>query len=395
MEICQHITQDVLEGARKLKILEDKDNNKCKTCQNNSNVYMCLDCNDLSCYNNLHFKEHLTESQHKLSLNFIKRVIYCSICDKYNFVPNLDIEFERHYKVLPPKKYKGFANLGNTCYLNSILQIFFNSEIIQSQFFSSKHELVICKIKNCFFCSLKSILIEMFSEKSVLVVPKTFLMTHISKYFDIKSQQDAHEFFLQLSQWIHDSHTSMSFNNIECTCIIHNSFFGILKNILICSDCNTKSIIDEGYVCISLHIDDSTESISDSLAKFMMEEVLIEELNCNTCSKKTKFTRKIVFSSYPSLLCFHLKRFELKNKRIKKIDKFIKYPTTLKIENISYELTGVLCHKGNMSSGHYFTYIGQGQKWIKCDDDIIKTVSLDNVLNSEAFMLLYNKINNN
>ncbi len=57
-----------------------------------------------------------------------------------------------------------------------------------------------------------------------------------------------------------------------------------------------------------------------------------------------------------------------------------------------YALFSVVNHKGTLESGHYTCYIRQrGDEWFKCDDHVITQASLDQVLESEGYLLFYHK----
>lgn len=86
--------------------------------------------------------------------------------------------------------------------------------------------------------------------------------------------------------------------------------------------------------------------------------------------------------------------------------------------NCMYRLYSVIVHKGNMTSGHYIamTYTSQkkidekdvgspkgngvtksdheaARQWIYCSDHVVRPASVDEVLKSQAYLLLYERIN--
>ena len=66
----------------------------------------------------------------------------------------------------------------------------------------------------------------------------------------------------------------------------------------------------------------------------------------------------------------------------------------------TYKLVGVLVHLGDVFSGHFVTYrrapSTNGQRfpthWLYTSDAVVKRVSADEVLQSDAYMLFYEKI---
>jgi hypothetical protein len=59
--------------------------------------------------------------------------------------------------------------------------------------------------------------------------------------------------------------------------------------------------------------------------------------------------------------------------------RFITLPANATDKNVplAYELTAFFVHKGNYGGGHYIFYIKNGEQWIECDDDDLRTVSND------------------
>ena len=57
--------------------------------------------------------------------------------------------------------------------------------------------------------------------------------------------------------------------------------------------------------------------------------------------------------------------------------------------SISYSLSAVIVHKGGIESGHYVSYSREGTDWFLFDDSKVVLVSESEVLNAEAYLLLY------
>ena len=65
----------------------------------------------------------------------------------------------------------------------------------------------------------------------------------------------------------------------------------------------------------------------------------------------------------------------------------------MNINEIQYELVGVVDHRGNtMASGHYVSYIrSEKRPWMFCDDNNISSSSLERVNNEDNYILLLKK----
>lgn len=62
----------------------------------------------------------------------------------------------------------------------------------------------------------------------------------------------------------------------------------------------------------------------------------------------------------------------------------------------AYELYGIVCHSGGMSGGHYVCYISYmtetGRQWYHISDSHFHSVDESKVLNAEAYILFYRKM---
>lgn len=133
---------------------------------------------------------------------------------------------------------------------------------------------------------------------------------------------------------------------------------------------------------------------------------------CDNCAKndvlETKAIRGYVFSGQPDTLVINLKRFkQTSNYELHKIDTHVKFETTLDLTNYAarntneenkqvYELFAVVMHSGSLKDGHYVCYVKHtldvGERWFFYNDSVVKEVSTKDVLNSQAFILLYKKV---
>lgn len=58
-----------------------------------------------------------------------------------------------------------------------------------------------------------------------------------------------------------------------------------------------------------------------------------------------------------------------------------------------YRLFGVVVHWGSERSGHYISFVKRkdGQNWQRCDDSYVSDASLVSVLDSNAYLLFYER----
>lgn len=134
---------------------------------------------------------------------------------------------------------------------------------------------------------------------------------------------------------------------------------------------------------------------------------------------KKDATKKLSISKAPPILTVHLKRFAQDMRgRLSKLSGHVAFPEILDLRpfldprcldssSCFYQLVGVVEHGGTMRGGHYIAYVrstsleeapeGAEQEgkdvWYYVSDSSVHKVSLQAVLNSEAYLLFYEKCN--
>jgi hypothetical protein len=115
--------------------------------------------------------------------------------------------------------------------------------------------------------------------------------------------------------------------------------------------------------------------------------------------------KRMTIDELPLMCTIHLKRFAyLQQGYIHKIGSKVQFPETLdlapyvsedqRVQKAEYNLYAVLVHSGRRcDSGHYYAYIkAPNQHWYKADDESVTPVKLEEVLNQQAYMLFYQKV---
>jgi uncharacterized UBP type Zn finger protein len=166
-------------------------------------------------------------------------------------------------------------------------------------------------------------------------------------------------------------------------------------------------------------------SLVDLLDRFTHKEILQgrEQIHCIKCEAYRDSSKKLTFFGLPNVLCFHLKRFD--HLKEKKIGTYVSFPSTrlimdsyisppitpnttgsisqfsaikqksigletTKEPSILYDLYAVVNHHGEMNTGHYTAYIRTSETtWYLFDDAKVSLVKEKEVLESQAYLLLY------
>ena len=326
---------------------------------------------------------------------------------------------------------RGLINLGSTCFMNCILQALIHTPLLRDYFLADLHECHYGGDKSiCLVCEMCKLFQEFYSGKSTPHIPLRLLhlvWTH-AKHLAGFEQQDAHEFLIATLDILHrhckgiDNGTQEAIvnNPHNCDCIIDQIFTGGLQSDVICQACNNVSTTIDPFWDISLDL--GPKSLLDCLERFTRQEHLgsAAKIKCSKCQSYQESTKQLSMKKLPIVASFHLKRFEHSNRLHKKISTFISFPLYLDMspfkasrraptnsngnninddeENSRYCLFAVVNHSGTIETGHYTAYIRQCRdQWFKCDDHLITRASVQEVLQSEGYLLFYHKLfdNNN
>ena len=304
----------------------------------------------------------------------------------------------------------GFKNLGNTCFINSVLQCFLHCTPLKNYFIINEHKHLNNNNNNknfCFLCEFSKLidLTKNTKEKYISPVKMINNMKLIFPDFNKGKQEDAHELLLFLLSYFEQSCIKFGislltnyYNNIVLeNNLISKIFSGKIISKVQCGRCKTFSNTSDTFLNISLSILNSF-SLIESIEHYCQNEKLIGENQyfCDKCKIKCDSKRQIIFSHLPKILIFHLKRFDNNRRKIKKhiefkIDYNFNKFCTNKVINTNYSLAAALIHEGySTNSGHYLTYVkNPNNNWYCFDDINVRLVNENEVLQSHPYILFY------
>jgi len=315
----------------------------------------------------------------------------------------------------------GLCNLGNTCYLNSTLQIM--SHIYELNEYLNKYNED--KFNNIIDKHLVIEWIQLYNlmwSKDCIISPKRFLyfLKELSlkknALFSGNDQNDAVEYFYFVIDCFHNSLNNTDnlkllktnekkinefIDNYEKKnkSIIDNLFSSFIINNYINEDTNIEEFnkIESNYT-IELIIPNTSNSISiEECIHYTFKEENMPDLwfdeKSNTRKKLIKHTH---ICYLPEILVLHLKRWDYtlrkNNKLITYNENIDLYPFTLynNIQNCKYELFGIINHHGNVMGGHYYSYIKKNGQWYMFNDTNVSNIS--NIISSDNYCFFYRKI---
>lgn len=401
----------------------------------------------------------------------------------------------------------GLTNLGNSCYMNCVIQclaatlqltqFFFTPDSIPSlsgsggsSTHSYRQHINVNNIlgsKGVLTTNYVALLLNMFANSGKYYTPSQFkkVIGSLSpdKKFASFDQQDCVEFLNFMLDGLHEDLNQMQVRNseekkqiLELTpeqekareflplrlastiewerylklnfSIIVDYFQGQFASSLKCLECGNTSTTFNAFLILSLPIPERLGSAKDILLYDCLEEFTTTELlddsnkwHCPECKKFTRLTKKITVTRLPQILIINFTRFEINSSGyFNKLNTFIKYPvgevldltkywpqvgtqpeanispghamssekeeqiletlpTRNQIPPFRYKLYGVINHYGNLTTGHYTSYVYKNNRskspkgWCYFDDSKVTFNCKDSqVLNSNAYCLFYYRI---
>lgn len=332
------------------------------------------------------------------------------------------------------KGITGLANLGNSCYINSCMQVLshtyeLNEFLKEDKFLEKLNE-----------CPDSIILIEWNKLKNLMwsenctVAPYGFFkcIQQISikknmNMFGGFSQNDLPEFLGFIIDCFHTSilrevNMSISGNIINDTDKLAKACYEMIKNIhsksysemldmfygvhvSLLTDVNNNEILSltpEPFCILSLPIPNKKDiTLFDCLDYYCQIEKLEGDnawYNENT-KQKQNVHKSIVFWNLPNILIIDLKRFTNINRKICNdiniplIDvDFSKYIKGYNSNTYIYDLYGVCNHIGNCNGGHYTSFVkNANNKWYEFNDTFVNETEENKIISNKSYCLFYRK----
>ncbi|KAL8725539.1 MAG: hypothetical protein Q9166_007293 [cf. Caloplaca sp. 2 TL-2023] len=391
---CEHTLCLEQGSARQI---ESQALGHCSMCDLKENLWLCLQCGNLGCGRqqyggiggNSHGLKHTELTSHAVAVKLGSLTpdgtadIYCYACNEERTDPELaahlghwginiaerekteksltEMQIEQNLKwefsmttedgkELKPifgEGFTGLKNLGNSCYLASMLQCLFSTQAFSTRYFRTQDpppavpnpaedlETQLRKVADGLLSGRYSYPDSdvTASEDSPYIPHQKGLAPAMLKHligrghdeFSTMRQQDAFELLLHLLKLVTRSqHTSPAQDPVK-------AFRFVMEQRLQCISCNRVRYRTDEQDNISIPVpvrrklrvinsDESDEKPKDEYEPVTLKECLDTftgaeevELTCPACRSKAGFTKRHLFKTFPDVLAVNARRFELVN----------------------------------------------------------------------------------
>jgi ubiquitin C-terminal hydrolase len=324
----------------------------------------------------------------------------------------------------------GFRNLGNTCYMNSILQCLVRLPNFRDAFQSITSACLnsSSKLRGKLALAFKSLIDEVRSTSNNGVVTPYEVKAQIgqfSRQFAGYEQQDSAEFLRCILEALnqdlnrnsskkrYEEMTGSSKEDVNVVAdrwwtyslsrdnsLITDYFQGQFASIITCEKCGYGSVSCDCFWNINLPSPENSyrsPSLDDCLSLYFASSQLPQSYKCEKCKSSGVCSQKVSLFRFPRIMVFQLKRFQVSGVNKQRLNTEISFPEELSLNKYrhqannsspKYSLFGVSHHIGSLNFGHYISHCKDENTWYCFDDSRAYSIDLQS-RSSTAYVLFY------
>lgn len=276
--------------------------------------------------------------------------------------------------------YTGLANLGNSCYINSVLQVLFSIEEFQQCYTPAEQVYRSCSSISNFNHQMAKLAYGLLSGKYSIcdkagkeqkgIKPKAFkhFVCKENPNFGSARQQDAHEFYLYLIGLIERNSSRVattSSNEAPETDIVKDPrkcFESIIEDRIECLESHRVRYTLRDEVCLSLHVDLDLATNKNQVAEYQaqlanritpepevvrpriplpelidlfIKSEIVTDFYSTAVKRKTRAEKRSKIAKFPKILMLQIKKFCYDEDWVpKKMDISIEVPDLLELSHL-------------------------------------------------------------
>ena len=322
----------------------------------------------------------------------------------------------------------GLRNLGNTCFMNSIVQCLSNTNELLKYMLSNRFKGELDEEKEeSELVNNWNVVVRNLWHKNATFTPANFLRS-VQRLAVMKDrgqftgfqQNDSQEFLQFFLEMFHnavckevtmditgkprndfDKMALEAYKNYkeffkndysEIVKLFYGQFFTRIKTITDGKEESSRSF--EPFNMLSLELaknENGKYDLESCLANFTKVE------NLDTDKENTVKYKEVKFWSLPRILVVYFKRWDFRGRKINADVDFpiddldmSKYVMGYNRDSYKYELYAISNHGGGSGGGHYWAYAkNSDSNWYKFNDNVVSTLNVSKVVSPEAYCLFY------